>query len=68
MPSRISTSFDMRFRLLESEHSIRDMESTVDYLKEQILLMQEAITNKQEQVDRLRPRLQRLLQRETHHE
>ena len=50
MPSRTSTSFDMRFRLLESEHSIRDMESTVDYLKEQILLMREAITNKQEQV------------------
>ena len=58
----------MQLRLLESENFIREMESEVDYLKEQILLMQQAISEKQSATDRIRQRLERLqeMRRATH--
>ena len=68
MSSRMSTVLTMQLRLLESENSIREMESEVDYLKEQILLLQQAISEKQSDTDRIRFRLERLhqMRRPTH--
>jgi len=64
----MSTVLTMQLRLLESENFIREMESEVDYLKEQILLMQQAISEKQSDTDRMRLRLERLqeMRRPTH--
>jgi|APSaa5957512535_1039671.scaffolds.fasta_scaffold05272_5 hypothetical protein len=68
MPGKMSTVLTMQLRLLESENFIREMESEVDYLKEQILLMQQAISEKQSDTDRMRLRLERLqeMRRPTH--
>ena len=68
MPGKMSTVLTMQLRLLESENFIREMESEVDYLKEQILLMQQAISEKQSDTDRMRHRLERLqeMRRPTH--
>ena len=68
MPGKMSTVLTMQLRLLESENSIREMESEVDYLKEQILLLQQAISEKQNTTDVIRHRLERLQQmrRATH--
>jgi multidrug resistance efflux pump len=68
MPGKMSTVLTMQLRLLESENSIREMESEVDYLKEQILLLQQAISEKQSDTDRMRLRLERLhqMRRPTH--
>ena len=68
MPGKMSTVLTMQLRLLESENFIREMESEVDYLKEQILLMQQAISEKQSATDRIRQRLERLqeMRRATH--
>jgi hypothetical protein len=68
MPGKMSTVLTMQLRLLESENSIREMESEVDYLKEQILLLQQAISEKQSDTDRMRVRLERLhqMRRPTH--
>ena len=68
MPGKMSTVLTMQLRLLESENFIREMESEVDYLKEQILLMQQAISEKQSDTDRMRLRLERIhqMRRPTH--
>ena len=68
MPGKMSTVLTMQLRLLESENFIREMESEVDYLKEQILLLQQAISEKQSDTDRMRLRLERLqeMRRPTH--
>ena len=68
MTNKMSITMVTRLRLLESENFIREMESEVDYLKEQMLLMQQAISEKQSDVDRLRHRLERLdeVRRVTH--
>ena len=68
MPGKMSTVLTMQLRLLESENFIREMESEVDYLKEQILLMQQAISEKQSDTDRMRLRLESLqeMRRPTH--
>ena len=68
MPGKMSIVLAMQRRLLESENSIREMESEVDYLKEQILLLQQAISEKQNTTDVIRHRLERLQQmrRATH--
>ena len=68
MPGKMSTVLTMQLRLLESENSIREMESESDYLKEQILLLQQAISEKQSDTDRMRLRLERLhqMRRPTH--
>ena len=69
MSSRMSSVLTMQLRLLESENFIREMESEVDYLKEQILLMRQAIQEKQDFIDNLRPRLERLMEiRRRNHE
>ena len=61
MPGKMSTVLTMQLRLLESENFIREMESEVDYLKEQILLMREAIQEKQSYINRIRPRLEKVM-------
>lgn len=68
MPGKMSTVLTMQLRLLESENFIREMESEIDYLKEQILLLQQAISEKQSDTDRMRHRLERLhqMRRPTH--
>jgi hypothetical protein len=68
MTVRMNGAFQLRFKLLESENSIREMESAIDFLKEQTLLMREAISKEQQFIDRLRPRLERISQRENNHE
>ena len=69
MPKPMSTVFQIRCKLLESENSINAMETEVDCLKEQILLMREAIQEKQDFIDTLRPRLEKLMEiRRRHHE
>jgi hypothetical protein len=68
MTVRMNNVFQLRFKLLESENAVREMESTIDFSKEQILLMREAIAEKQEFIDRLRPRLDRILEREANNE
>ena len=68
MTGKMNVVLTMQLRLLESENFIREMESEVDYLKEQILLMQQAISEKQSATDRIRHRLERLqdMRRATH--
>jgi hypothetical protein len=68
MTGKMNIVLTMQLRLLESENFIREMESEVDYLKEQILLMQQAISEKQSATDRIRQRLERLqeMRRATH--
>jgi len=68
MTGKMNVVLTMQLRLLESENFIREMESEVDYLKEQILLMQQAISEKQSATDRIRQRLERLqeMRRATH--
>ena len=68
MTKPMSTVFQIRFNLLEAESSISSMETEVDCLKEQILLMQQAISEKQSDTDRMRHRLERLqeMRRPTH--
>ena len=69
MTKTMSTVFKIRFTLLEAESAINSMETEVDCLKEQILLMREAIQEKQDFIDTLRPRLERLMEiRRRHHE
>ena len=69
MTGKMNVVLTMQLRLLESENFIREMESEVDYLKEQILLMRQAIQEKQDFIDTLRPRLERLMEiRRRHHE
>jgi hypothetical protein len=68
MTVRMNGAFQLRFKLLESENSIREMESEIDFLKEQTLLMREAISKEQNLINRLRPRLERISQRENNHE
>ena len=67
MSKTMSTVFQIRFTLLEAESSINGMESEVDCLKEQILLMREAIQEKQFFIDNLRPRLEKLMGIRRHH-
>ena len=62
MTKTMSTVFKIRFTLLEAESSINGMETEVDCLKEQILLMREAIQEKQDFINRLRPRLERAME------
>ena len=57
----MSTVFKIRFTLLEAESSINSMETEVDCLKEQILLMREAIQEKQSYINRIRPRLEKVM-------
>ena len=68
MTGKMNVVLTMQLRLLESENFIREMESEVDYLKEQILLMQQAISEKQSDTNRIRHRLERLqdMRRATH--
>ena len=68
MTGKMNIVLTMQLRLLESENFIREMESEVDYLREQILLMQQAISEKQSATDRIRQRLERLqeMRRATH--
>ena len=68
MTKTMSTVFKIRFTLLEAESSINSMETEVDCLKEQILLMQQAISEKQSDTDRMRLRLERIhqMRRPTH--
>ena len=68
MTGKMNIVLTMQLRLLESENFIREMESEVDYLREQILLMQQAISEKQSNTDRIRQRLERLqeMRRATH--
>ena len=69
MSKTMSTVFKIRFTLLEAESAINSMETEVDCLKEQILLMREAIQEKQGFIDNLRPRLEKLMEiRRRHHE
>ena len=69
MSKPMSTVFQIRFKLLEAESSISAMETEVDCLKEQILLMRQAIQEKQGFIDNLRPRLEKLMEiRRRHHE
>lgn len=68
MTVRMNASIQLRFKLLESENAIRAMEAEIDFWKEQTLLMREAINKEQQLIDRLRPRLERLSQRENNHE
>ena len=62
MTKTMSTVFKIRFTLLEAESSINSMETEVDCLKEQILLMREAIQEKQDFINRIRPRLERAME------
>jgi len=57
----MSTVLQIRFKLLEAESSINSMETEVDCLKEQILLMREAIQEKQSYINRIRPRLEKVM-------
>ena len=68
MSSKVSSIFQIRFKLLEAENAVREMENEVDWFREQTLLMHEAIKEKQEFIDRLRPRLERFAEREHNHE
>jgi prefoldin subunit 5 len=61
MSKTMSTVFKIRFTLLEAESSINSMETEVDCLKEQILLMREAIQEKQSYINRIRPRLEKVM-------
>ena len=56
----MSVILETQFRLLEDEKFIREMETEMDYFKEQIFLMAEAIKEKQRSTDNLRHRLERL--------
>jgi hypothetical protein len=67
MSKPMSTVFKIRFTLLEAESSINSMETEVDCLKEQILLMREAIQEKQDFINRIRPRLERAMELRRHH-
>jgi len=68
MTGKMNIVLTMQLRLLESENFIREMESEVDYLREQILLMQQAISEKQSDTNRIKHRLERLqeMRRATH--
>ena len=68
MTGKMNIVLTMQLRLLESENFIREMESEVDYLREQILLMQQAISEKQSNTNRIKHRLERLqdMRRATH--
>ena len=57
----MSTVLQIRFKLLEAESSINSMETEVDCVKEQILLMREAIQEKQSYINRIRPRLEKVM-------
>lgn len=67
MINKMSNRTTIRLRLLESEYSIREMETEVDFLKEQMLLLQLAISEKQSDANHLKHKLKRLesIRRET---
>ena len=62
MTRKMSSILETRFRLLEDEKFIREMETEMDYFKEQMFLMAEAIKEKQHSTDTLRHRLERLVE------
>ena len=62
MTRKMSSILETQFRLLEDEKFIREMETEMDYFKEQMFLMAEAIKEKQHSTDTLRHRLERLVE------
>ena len=60
MTRKMSSILEIRFRLLEEEKFITEMETEMDYFKEQMFLMSEAIKEKQHSTEILRHRLERL--------
>ena len=60
MTRKMSSILETRFRLLEEEKFITEMETEMDYFKEQMFLMAEAIKEKQHSTEILRHRLERL--------
>ena len=60
MTRKMSSILETRFRLLEEEKFITEMETEMDYFKEQMFLMSEAIKEKQHSTEILRHRLERL--------
>ena len=64
----MSGVFQIRFKLLEAQNAVREMENEIDWFREQTLLMREALKEKQDFIDRLRPRLERFAERENDHE
>jgi hypothetical protein len=68
MTSKMSGVFQIRFKLLEAQNAVREMENEIDWFREQTLLMREALKEKQDFIDRLRPRLERFAERENDHE
>ena len=60
MTRKMSSILEIRFRLLEEEKFITEMETEMDYFKEQMFLMSEAIKEKQRSTEILRHRLERL--------
>ena len=67
MSPTLSDSLQLRFKLLETEHEIRQMESDIDFSREQTLLIREGIKEKQNIIKELRPRLEGLREEEEHH-
>lgn len=62
MTRKMSSILETRFRLLEEEKFITEMLTDIDYFKEQIFLISEAIKEKQRSKDNLKQRLQRLVE------
>lgn len=54
MCRNISESLQRQFKLLETEHEIRQMETDIDFSKEQTLLIREAIKEKQDLIREIR--------------
>lgn len=57
MPENISISLQRRFRISQIEYNIRKMEVDLDCSREQTKLLEEAINEKQRQLERLQPKL-----------
>ena len=67
MPEEHGESFSRRFEIAETEYEIRRMEVELDYHREKSRIFEEAIREKQRQLDRFEPRhrYSRLMERES---
>ena len=57
MPNNLSNSLQRRFKASEIEHDIRRMEVDLDSNRQQNKLIEEAINERQHQLEQLQPRL-----------
>jgi len=68
MKSKVNHSLQIKFEVAEIEHDIQRMQVDLEYSQKQGLLIRQAIEEKQQRMENLIRRLEKMEQREANHE